>query len=239
MIDSFFGKVFYPLEWLATWSHDKAASSVDTMRHLWSADQENTRLREELAQKTVELQRMNELMNERDRLSALFQFKKEHSLPLLLARVIGRDPSLFFRTLEINRGTDDGISETMAVVSPQGVIGKILRTYKTTSTVLLVTDLNSRVDAVVQRSRTRVIVGGTVEGELNLRFLPRRFDLREGDEIVTSGFGGFFPPGFKIGVVVGLAKDPHFVLEQAALEASVDFESLEEVFVVQTLARWP
>lgn len=238
-IDSAFAKVFYPIQWTFDWSEQRLKSSVSLVGRLWDADQENQALKDELSKMKVELQLLAEIKAERDQLLDQLSFKKGSSLHLLAARIIARDPSLFFKTLEIDRGEKDGIQGSMAVVSPAGAVGRILKVYDHTSTVLLITDMNSRIDSIVERSRSRVIVGGASDGDLNLRYLPRRFDLREGDVILTSGMGGFFPPGFKVGVVVGLARDPHFVLEQASVEPAVDFDSLENVFVVQTIARWP
>jgi rod shape-determining protein MreC len=238
-IDSLFAKLFSPAQKTFRWSEDMVTGGASTLRHLWQADRENLRLKKVLEERELQLQQFEELRSENERLKGLLEFKQKSKLSLLAARVVGRDASLFFRTIEIDRGEQDGIQESLAVVSPVGVVGRILKVHSVTSTVLLVTDINSRVDATVQRSRTRVLVGGSTEGDLTLRYLPRRFDIRQGDVLVTSGIGSFFPEGFKIGVVVGLAQDPHYVLEQAEVEPSVDFDSLEDVFVVRTFARWP
>jgi rod shape-determining protein MreC len=238
-LDRGFAKILSPGQRAIAWSEDKFATGTSTMIHLWNVDRENQSLKRQLVEKDLQLQQLDETRAENERLKAVLEFKKSTKLSFLPARIVGRDASLFFRTLEIDRGTEDGVQESAAVVSPIGVVGKILKTNAVTSTVLLVTDINSRVDATVQRSRSRVLVGGSAEGDLTLRYLPRRFDLRQGDVLVTSGFGGFFPEGFKIGVVVGMAQDPHYVLEQAVLEPAVDFDSIESVFVVKTVARWP
>lgn len=238
-IDRFFSKALSPIQRSLSWSEDAIATNSKRIRNLWFVGRENENLKRLIAEKDLELQQLDEVRAENDRLKEVLEFKKQTKLSLLAARVVGRDASLFFRTLEVDRGTDDGVHDSAAVVSQVGVVGKVLKAHAETSTVLLITDVNSRVDATVQRSRSRVIVGGSTEGDLTLRFLPRRFDLRQGDTLVTSGFGGFFPEGFKIGVIVGLAQDPHYVLEQAVLEPAVDFDAIENVFVVRTVARWP
>ncbi len=238
-IDDYFGRALFPVQWVMSKTRDASTSGAATVVDLWHAREENEVLKKELSQQTIKIQQMEADQIELQRLRDALGFKSDSKLSLIPARVMGRDISLFLRTLEIDHGAKANIILGMPVVCPQGVVGKIVRVSDDSSTVLLVTDVNSRVDAVVERSRSRVIVAGSSEGSLTLRYLPRRFDLRQGDELVTSGFGGFFPEGFKLGIVVGMAQDPHFVLDQAELEPAVNFDSLEEVFVVRTLAKWP
>jgi rod shape-determining protein MreC len=183
------------------------------------------------------LKDFEELKGENTRLNELLKFRQEQKYNFFPSRVIGRDVSLFFRTLEIDRGFEDGIEPGMSVVSPAGIVGRILRTSPRSSSVLLISDINSKIEAVVQRSRTRVIVGGSVDGNLTLRFLPRRFDVRQGDVIVSTDVGGKFPAGFHIGVIVGIGEDPNLVLQQAELEPAVTFDSLEEVYIVKAASK--
>lgn len=238
-IDRLFSKVLSPAQRTIAWTEDSISNGSQKFQHFWTVDRDNENLKRTIAAKDLDLQQLDEVRLENDRLKTVLEFKKSTKLSLLPARIVGRDASLFFRTFEVDRGSDDGIQDSAAVVSSFGVVGKVLKAHSASSTVLLINDVNSRIDATVQRSRSRVIVGGSPEGDLTLRYLPRRFDLRQGDVLVTSGFGGFFPEGFKIGVVVGMAQDPHYVLEQAVLEPAVDFDSIENVFIVRTIARWP
>lgn len=236
-LDGIFAKTLYPIQLAFDWSQETASSSSSKIRHLWTADEENKSLHQTISQYELKLHDFDELRSENMRLSELLKFKQEQPHDFLPSRVIGRDVSLFFRTIEIDRGFEDGIEQGMTVVSPAGIVGRILRTSPRSSSVLLISDVNSKVEAVVQRSRTRVIVGGSVDGNLTLRFLPRRFDVRQGDVIVSSDVGGKFPPGFHVGVIVGIGEDPNLVLQQAELEPAVNFDSLEEVYVVKAASK--
>jgi rod shape-determining protein MreC len=232
-LDGLFARVLYPVQKAFDVSERAIHGGLSSVHRMLEAEEENQKMHHQIEEQELRLYELQKLKAENVRLKTLVDFKESQPLPFVTARVIGRDASMFFKTIEIDRGFEDGIENGLPVVCPTGVVGRILRVGSKVSNVLLVTDINSKMDAVVQRSRTRVIVGGSAEGALTLRFLPRRFDLRQGDELVTSGLGNFFPPGFKIGVVLGLAADPNLVLQQAELEAAVDFESLEEVFVVK------
>jgi len=137
------------------------------------------------------------------------------------------------RSARLDRGLDDGVEKGMAVVSPQGVVGQVDQVFEKEAVIQFLTDINSRLDGVVERSRTQVIVGGSLEGDLKLYFLARRSDVRQGDVVYSSGTGSIFPAGFKIGTIIGHSQDPNAILEDAELEPAVNFGSLEEVFVVR------
>ena len=232
-LDRLFGRLLVPLQVTIDSAESFATNTASGLKNLYRAEKENADLRAERDRLLLNLQELAELKSENAKLRDLLDFREKESFKFISAKVVARDPSLVFRSLEIDRGSDDGVHESMAVVAPAGVVGRVIEAFPSTSTVLLITDVNSRLEALVQRSRTRTLVGGSSEGELTLRFLPRRHDVRQGDELVTSGIGDFFPPGFKIGTIVGLAQDPNLVLQQAQLEPMVDFDSLGEVFVVQ------
>lgn len=236
-LDSVFAKTLYPLKWTADWAEESTQSATSKVRRLWAADAENLLLKKQIEALELKVHTLDELKFENERLSEFLKFKQEQPASFMASRVIGRDVSLFFRTIEIDRGFEDGIEAGMPVVSPAGIVGRILRTSPRSSSVLLISDINSKIEAVVQRSRTRVIVGGSVDGNLTLRFLPRRSDVRQGDIIVSSDVGGRLPGGFHVGVIVGIGEDPNLVLQQAELEAAVNFDSLEEVYVVKSTAK--
>lgn len=233
-LDGFFSKIIVPFQRMFLWAENSVEHGSVRLGQLLDAENENRGLREQIQNQDLMLQALEEVKAENLRLKTMLEFKTAAPNIFLAARVIGRDISLLYRTFEIDRGTEDGVLKSMAVVSPEGVVGRILRAEPHSSTVLLVNDVNSALDGVVQRSRTRVIVGGAIDGDLKLRFLPRRWDLRQGDVIVTSGLDGRFPAGFKMGVVIGIAHDPNFVLDQAVLEPALNLDSLEEVFIVKT-----
>jgi rod shape-determining protein MreC len=120
----------------------------------------------------------------------------------------------------------------MAVISPAGVVGQVLKIAPDYATVLLITDYNSAVDCIVERSRAKAIVEGKGENQCHLKYLLRSEEVAVGDIVVTSGLGGNFPKGLMVGEVKKVDKKGHGVFQYAELMPSVDMTRLEEVFVV-------
>jgi rod shape-determining protein MreC len=132
----------------------------------------------------------------------------------------------------INKGEKDGLRKGMAVVSPKGVIGQILKTGPYHSTVLLVTDYNSAIDSIVQRTRAKAIVEGKGENRCQLKYLLRAEEVAVGDTVVTSGLSGSFPKGLVVGEIRKVEKTGQGVFQYAELVTSVDLTKLEEVLVI-------
>jgi rod shape-determining protein MreC len=149
------------------------------------------------------------------------------------ARIIGRDPLPFSGTVTINKGERDGIAKNMAVLSPFGVVGQIMAISGHAARVLLITDHNSGVDAVVQRSRARGIVEGGIDGGCLMKYVKRGEDVDVGDRIVTSGLDGIFPKGIIIGNVTRVTRGVRGLLQVAEVTPSVPLDRIEEVLVVR------
>jgi rod shape-determining protein MreC len=120
----------------------------------------------------------------------------------------------------------------MAVISHEGVIGQILKTAPDYATILLITDYNSAIDSIVQRTRAKAIVEGKGENRCQLKYLLRADEVIVGDIVVTSGLGGNFPKGLMVGEIRKVDKRGHGVFQNAELVPSVDLTKLEEVLVI-------
>jgi len=232
-IDRVCGKILLPLQSLVATGKITVSDSALNLKELSQAKEINVDLLKRLHEQERHLKTLGELKLENERLRSIVSFREKFTYEVIAARIIGTDPSALFKTLIVNRGSEDGIQEGMAVISTTGVVGKIFQVESARSRVLLISDINSRVDAVVQRSRTRAIVAGSLGGEIFLRHLPRRQDLQVGDVLVSSGMDEVFPSGVEIGKILSVRKDPNLVLEEAVLEPSVDFGALEEVLIVK------
>jgi rod shape-determining protein MreC len=167
-----------------------------------------------------------------ERLRNLLQFREKNSPSMIGAEVIGRDPSSWFRAVTIDKGERDGVEKGMAVISPTGVIGQILKAAPHYATVLLLTDYNSAIDSIVQRTRAKAIVEGKGENRCQLKYLRRAEEVAVGDVVVTSGLSGNFPKGLMVGEIKKVDKKGHGVFQYAELVPSVDLTQLEEVFVI-------
>jgi rod shape-determining protein MreC len=193
---------------------------------------ENRMLKQKIAELQEENHRMKEMKLANERLSQLLQFREKNSPSMIGAEVIGQDPSSWFKSVTINKGERDGVKKGMAVISPAGVIGQILKTAPHYATVLLLTDYNSAVDSIVQRTRAKTIVEGKGENRCQLKYLRRAEEVAVGDVVVTSGLGGNFPKGLMVGEIKKVDKKGHGVFQYAELVPSVDLTQLEEVFVI-------
>ncbi len=194
---------------------------------------ENERLKKELAELQRENDQMREMVLSYERLRRLLQFRDTIPSTVVPAEIVGRDPSSWFKSITINKGERNGLRKGMAVISPEGVVGQILKVGPSHSVVLLITDYNSAVDCLVQRTRAKAIVEGGGENRCQLKYLLRSEDIVVGDKVVTSGLAGNFPKGMMIGEIRKVDKRGHGIFQYAELVPSVDFARLEEVLVVK------
>jgi rod shape-determining protein MreC len=234
-IDHFFVQSLSPVQYGVALGKRSLASTIGFFGEVWVARSQNQELRTEVAELSIELQQLEETRFENERLRKLLDFQERQPMDYIVARVIAKDPSAFSKTLVIDRGRQAGVEVGMPVVSAEGVVGTVHQVGLLSSRILLINDVNARLDAVVQRSRARTILAGDIGGSLKLRYLPRRQDIEVGDLLVTSGLGGHFPPGFRVGWISELNKNPNVVLEEAQVRPAVNFDSVEEVFIVKAL----
>ncbi len=153
------------------------------------------------------------------------------------AEIIARDPSPWFGTLVINKGEAQGVTKHMGVLSPYGVVGQTIDASAHSARVLVLTDHNSGVDAVVQRSRARGIVQGALDGTCVMKYLKRGEDVEVGDRVVTSGLDGIFPKGVLIGTVTHVSRGNRGLLQVAEIKPSAPLEQIEEVVVTRADAQ--
>ncbi len=194
--------------------------------------EENQRLVKEMEQLQGENLRLRELALENSRRQQLLEFKESSPLKVSAARVVGRDPTNWFKTITINKGEKDGIGVNMGVITPTGVVGRIIRTTPTASQVLLLTDHSSSIAALVQRTRDEGLVEGLESGHARMKYLSMLSEVGVGDTVLTSGLAGIFPKGLLIGQVTEVHKKEDGLFQVAQIKPAVDFTMLEEVLVI-------
>ena len=232
LFDALLMEISFPFQKAATLVIKTVQGTFQHYVFLVNLERENRMLKEKIAQLQEENHRMNEIKLANERLRQLLQFREKNSPSMIGAEVIGRDPSFWFKSVMIDKGERDGVKKGMAVISPTGVIGQVLKIAPHYATVLLITDYNSAVDCVVERSRAKAIVEGKGENRCQLKYLLRAEEVAVGDVVITSGLGGNFPKGLMVGEVKKVDKKGHGVFQYAELVPSVDMTRLEEVFVV-------
>lgn len=169
-----------------------------------------------------------------DHLATLLHFRQSQTdVPMVGARVIGGGPSTASLTIELDRGEKDGIRKDMGVITPDGVVGKVIETYPHTSQVLLLTDERSGVGAKLADSGIQSPVGGMGEPLLTLKYFPNDDDVSVGARVVTSGMDRIFPRDLPVGTITEVKAGNPF--KQIRVRPAANLERLEEVLVLLTL----
>lgn len=202
-------------------------------------EKENAWLKKKMAHLEEENHQMREMVLANERFRKLLEFRESMPGSPVAAEVIGRDPSSWFRSVTVNKGDRDGVQKGMAVVLPEGVVGQILKTAPHYATVLLITDYNSALDGIIQRTRAKAIVEGKEENRCELKYLLRTEEVAIGDVVVTSGLGGIFPKGLTVGEIRKVDKRNHGVFQYAELAPAVDLTKLEEVLIISAASLTP
>lgn len=194
---------------------------------------ENEALRRQVADLEVRLQEQRALAARSVQLQELMHLKSSSTLPLVAAEVIAGNPNPGMRTLTINRGSADGVTADMAVVSPRGVVGRIVgQPASHAANVQLLIDSNAAAGALIERTRAGgLVVGGDQDPPLTMDLVSNLADVKVGDTVVASGVDGIYPKGFVIGQVEATERGPG-LYRVVTVRPTVDFTSLEEVLVV-------
>jgi len=175
---------------------------------------------------------LQELLLENQRLSKMLELRRVLPTNMgkaLFGRVIARSPSAWNRVFLIDKGTRQGIRVNSPVLSESSLIGKIVEAGPTVSKVLLVTDPNSRIGALIQRTRHQGILYGTFRGECRMKYLSMDAQILPGDAVESAGYGGFFPKGIVIGKVVKVWNEPGQIYKVAEVKPITDLSRVEEV----------
>jgi rod shape-determining protein MreC len=182
-----------------------------------------------------EVSRLREARLENFRLRRLLGLKGRETYPVIAARVIGRTLLLLNNTITLDVGERDGVRPVMPVVTERGLAGTVVFTSDRYAVARILLHRDVRVSARVQRSRIDGIVRWTGGDLLLLQNVAKTLDVRTGDVVVTSDYSSLFPPGIRIGTVARTAQKPGSLFQTVEVEPSVDFTTLEEVFVLSVL----
>ncbi len=194
---------------------------------------EYQRLRKEVNILKARLVGLDELAAENLRLEQLLTFKRNLVYSSVTASVIGRDPSGWSSSMIIDRGKDDGIRQGMPVINAMGVIGKVAEVSAENAKVVLLTDPQFSVAALVQGSREIGLVTGSLQGEIcRMRFISPDAQINVGDKVITSKLSTSFPEGLLIGEIVRIIGNPQEPSIECIIKPSVTLSQVEEVLVI-------
>lgn len=194
---------------------------------------ENARLRAEVNRLSQEAVKLPEVQRENAELRAELGFQQSNpQFKWISARIIGFDPSNLVHAIIIDQGSHDGVAVGMTVTTPRGLVGQVIQVTPNTAKVLLITDVSSTVDALVQSDRAKGVVNGSRGGQLMMTYIPQNFTVKDGDRVVTSGLGGVFPPGLWVGTVTAVHQNDVDLYQEAEIRPAVDLGRVETVMVI-------
>lgn len=193
-------------------------------------------LREQNEQLTAEVAKLTEAEKTAERLEGLLGLQSTYSLESTAARIVGGSSDAWSQTVTIDKGTIDGLEVGMAVCNSGGAIGQIVEVSASSSSVRLLTDENSGISAMVQRSRAQGILQGQPDGTLLLNYVAADSDVSVGDIVITSGLGGIFPKGLPLGTVISVNRASNATYYTVTVRAQSLAENNEEVLVITSVA---
>jgi rod shape-determining protein MreC len=231
-----------PIQYVATQLALGVSGIVQEYVYLIDVKRDNDRLREENARLREANFQMQAAAAENRWLRRLLELRDQVKGTLLSAQVIGKEISPFFRVwrLRLDRGDRDRVKPGMPVLTADGLVGEVQRTWGRHSDVLLVADKTSAIDVVVQRTGARGMLKGTGSKEhyvCKLEHLSREDDVQVGDLIVTSGLGQRFPASILVGRIHEVRKKESGLYQEAAVVPAVNFSRLEEVLIMISGSR--
>lgn len=226
-----------PVQRAVRWPFERVREAWSRYVAVVDVGRDNDALRTRVVALEEENLQLREALVDGENLERVAAMRKEFEAELMPARVIGQDVSPYFRSLLLDRGRGDRVLSGMAVVSDRGLVGLVTATTQSAARAMLLVDRRAAVDAIVLRSRALGIVRGTGTDSLEFSFLMRGADVKAGDALITSGVGGVYPKGLRIGTVKSVNAQPGALVHTAQLAPAVDFGQLENAFVM--LARGP
>ncbi len=221
-----------PVQGSLQWLLDRAVSGFQNYVYLLNTRKENLELVESNRRLLSEISQLRETQRENARLRTMLGFQETMKLKSIIARVIAKDASTEFRAIRLNRGESSGVLKDMAVITAEGVVGRVIRTTAETADVVTIVDTLSAIDAIDERSRARGIVEGMTEDLCQLIYALRTDDIAPGDVLISSGLGGIFPKGVPVGTVSRVTRKLYGTTQEVEVRPAVDFSKLEEVMVV-------
>ena len=207
------------------------------MKQLSNVYEENKKLQKENVRLILENLRLKEEGMENERLRLLLDFSSQVDYRVIPAEVVALEPNRKSNSILISVGQEDGVERYLPVINMQGLVGKVIEVYPGNSLVELLLDPNCRVAALVQRSRIHGIIKQSKGPNPNLENVPSGADVRYGDEVISSGLGGVFPPALRIGTVIKAEDRKPSIFKHILIQPSVDFNSLEELFVIEVTKK--
>lgn len=233
-----------PLHALVSGAGLRLREAGTTLRGIGGMAAENNALQEEMLRLRGEVRALQAAARENAELRDQIGFRRRAEHRLVAAEIIARDSSGWWQTVRLDRGRRDGLAVDLAVVTPDGLAGRIVEVSDHTADALLVSDPSCRVSVRIPRTGSNGVMAGTGvrwNGQVVCRidFINRNHPVRPGDEVVTSGLGGIFPPDLPVGYLETIETDAAGLYRRADLLPRADLSRMRHVFVLAPAAPAP
>ncbi len=222
--------VFDPFERALHSAIDASTEAWRTYRDLWGAQQQNQELQIELVAARSRIQQLTERAAEAERLRQVLEFKQHLPFQTVAAEVIAASPGESSKAVYIDKGSNAGLKTDLAVITPAGIVGKILAVFPFSSQVLLITDPASGAGCMLQRTRAQGILKGGPTNLCEVQYVSNEETVEVPDAVITSGLDRIFPKGLPIGTVIKTQAGD--VYREIVVKPSVSLDRLETVLVV-------
>ena len=220
-----------PLEKALVWCQNGLGGIWSNYVYLRGVRQENRELKFEIERLRLEQVRLSDDAQQARRLQALLSFKETYIAKTVAAQVIGSSGSEQSRSVYIDKGTSAGVDKDMAVITADGLVGKVLRAFGSSAQVLLINDQSSGVGVILDKSRLQGVIKGTASGEVVVEKVMTDEQVTPGERIVTSGGDQIFPKGITVGTVMKVTPGADLFLN-IRVKPSANLSRLEEVLVI-------
>ncbi|MCF8720175.1 rod shape-determining protein MreC [Nitrospina gracilis] len=221
-----------PIQGAVTHTTRAIVGVIDDYFLLLNTAEENEHLKKRINTLIKEKTELEEEVARLNRIYNLTQYQAEAQVESVVATVIAYDASQWAKTVVINKGSNDGLRENLPVVTAQGVVGHIIQVGFNSAKVMLITDSRSAVDSLFQDDRATGVVVGTGDEHCEMKYVPINARVEVGDDVLSSGLGGVFPKGLRLGRVIQVQKATQGLFQEVTLAPSADLSRLEEVLVL-------
>lgn len=235
-IRSISNQTFKPVFQASHFFTDRAIDWIGSAQSFMTVYKQNKNLQKEIYQLQSEIFQLREQNGKYERLEKLIPFVENKPDKVILSHIIFRDISLWNQGIVIDKGSSQGVKKQMAVISDQGLVGRVVSVSQDTAQVILLTDIHSRVSVLSQESRDTGLIYGTRSSTLMMKFISLDSTIKIGDTIVSSGIGGIYPKGIPVGKVDSVGKESDGLHLFAVVKPFTEFSNIEEVLcLAQTL----
>lgn len=225
----------YPFQFALVKTIDGTRSIITSFVTLRSAQKDNYELRRKLGVERSISNAFESLAGDNKNLRQLLDFKRTNpfKMNLVPAEIITRSPSLWFQTIMVDKGSNDGVAVGKAAVAPGGLVGRVVEVFNSKSKILLITDADSAVSSKINRTSDIGAIKGTGSYVLACLYMRSDSEISAGDAVFTSGLSDFFPKGIPIGTVASISKRTGDLFLQVTVKSAVDLSKIESVFIAR------